>query len=75
VQDLSTPDKERVRIFEKIRGELDDEMLKVKDTKDAMQATQKNLTMDREAEMKHWRDQKLKEEDDRKNKFEAEKIK
>jgi len=62
VQERCTPDKERIRIFEKIKGELDEEMRKVKDVKKAMTETQKNLTQDREAEMKHWKDQKLKEE-------------
>ena len=66
---------ERIRIFEKIKGELDDEMQKVKQVKDAMQANQSNLHKDREAELKHWKDLKLKEEEDRKKKFEEEKFK
>jgi hypothetical protein len=44
VQHKTTPDKERIRIFEKIKGELDDEMRKVKDVKKIMGETQKNLT-------------------------------
>ena len=70
VQDKCTPDKERVRIFEKIKGELDEEMRKVKDVKKAMTDTQQNLTRDREAEMKHWKDAKEREAIDRKVKFE-----
>ena len=69
VQQAHTPDRERIRIFEKIKGELDEEMRRVKDVKEAMTATQQNLTRDREAEMKHWKDQRLKEEEERKIKF------
>mmetsp|Transcript_26161 Transcript_26161/g.32706 ORF Transcript_26161/g.32706 Transcript_26161/m.32706 type:complete len:455 (+) Transcript_26161:453-1817(+) len=40
VQETRTPDRERIRIFEKIKGELDEEMRRVKDVKEAMTATQ-----------------------------------
>ena len=72
---MNTPDRERIRIFEKIKGELDEEMRRVKDVKEAMTATQQNLTRDREAEMKHWKDQRLKEEEERKIKFQQDQIK
>ena len=75
VQQAHTPDRERIRIFEKIKGELDEEMRRVKDVKEAMTATQQNLTRDREAEMKHWKDQRLKEEEERKVKFQQDQIK
>lgn len=75
VQEKCTPDKERVRIFEKIKGELDEEMRKVKEVKKVMTDTQQNLTKDRDAEMKHWRDTKSREEEERRVKFQQDQIK
>ena len=40
VQETCTPDKERIRIFEKIKGELDEEMRRVKEVKKTMTDTQ-----------------------------------
>jgi hypothetical protein len=75
VQEKRTVGKERIRIFEKIKGELDEEMRKVKDVKKAMKETQEDLNRDREAEFNHWKLQKSKEDEDRKRKFEEEKVK
>lgn len=50
-------------------------MRKVKDVKKAMKETQEDLNRDREAEFNHWKLQKSKEDEDRKRKFEEEKVK
>ena len=64
---------ERIRIFEKIKGELDDEMRKVKDTKEKMADVQANLHRDIETEQKHWKEAMLKKEEERQRKFEQDK--
>lgn len=51
VQEMTTPEKERVRIFEKIKGELDEEMRRVQEVKKSMTETQQNIHRDREAEL------------------------
>lgn len=40
VQEKTKPNLERIRIFEKIKGELDEEMAKVKNVKQAMNEAQ-----------------------------------
>ena len=69
VSEKRTVGLERIRIFEKIKGELDDEMQKIKDVKKVMKDAQADLIKDRETEMKHWKDQMVKEEEARKRKF------
>ena len=66
VQDKSTSDNERSRIFGKIKAKLDEEVSKVHDIKKAMSEAQKNLTIDRKAEMDHWKAKMNEEEDERK---------
>ena len=56
VQERNSVDHERIRIFEKIKGELDEEMRRVKDVKETMTTTQQKLNRDREAEMQHWKE-------------------
>ena len=63
VQDKSTSDNERARIFGKIKAKLDEEVSKVQDIKQAMSEAQKNLTIDRKAEMDHWK-AKMNEEEE-----------
>ena len=49
-------------------------MRKVKEVKKTMTDTQQNLTKDRESEMMHWKNQKMKEEQERTNKFQKDQV-
>ena len=75
MQDKSTSDNERARIFGKIKAKLDEEVSKVQDIKQAMSEAQKNLTIDRKAEMDHWKAKMNEEEEERKRQFETQKVK